>query len=187
MKTSATDEREVPRVTTPVTTIDRRYSDPDAVATDWDETCRVLETAQLFWISTVRADGRPHVTPVVAVWVDGVLYFSTGDHEQKAANMLANPHVILTTGCNHWDTGLDVVVEGDAVRVTDHEVLERLAEVWATRWDGRWQHEVRDGGFRHTDGETVLPHVIHVFSVTPTQIVAHAKGDPFSHTTHRFA
>ena len=174
-------------MTTPVTTIDRRYSDPEAVATDWDETCRVLEAAQLFWISTVCSDGRPHVTPVVAVWVDGVLYFSTGDHEQKAANMLANPHVILTTGCNHWDTGLDVVVEGDAVRVTDHEALQRLAEVWATRWDGRWQHEVRDGGFRHTVGDTVLPHVIHVFSVTPIQIAAHAKGDPFSHTNHRFA
>jgi nitroimidazol reductase NimA-like FMN-containing flavoprotein (pyridoxamine 5'-phosphate oxidase superfamily) len=173
-------------VTRPVTTIDRRYSDPDAVATEWDETCRVLETAQLFWISTVRADGRPHVTPVVALWVDGVMYFSTGDHEQKAANMIANPHVILTTGCNGWDSGLDVVVEGDAVRVTDHEVLERLAGAWATRWDGRWQHEVRDGGFRHRDGDAVLPHVIHVFSVTPTQVAAHAKGDPFSHTNHRF-
>ena len=55
----------------PVTKIDPRFSDPDAVATDWDETRRVLETAELFWISTVRADGRPHVTPLVAVWLDG--------------------------------------------------------------------------------------------------------------------
>jgi hypothetical protein len=45
---------------------------------------------------------------------------------------------------------------------------------------------VRDVGFRHVDGDAVLPHVIHVFSVTPTQIAAHAKGDPFSHTNHRF-
>jgi hypothetical protein len=29
------------------------------------------------------------------------------------------------------DRGLDVVVEGDAVRVTDADVLKRLAEVWA--------------------------------------------------------
>jgi hypothetical protein len=45
----------------PVTKIDLRFSDPNAVATGWDETRRVLETAELFWISTVRADGRPHV------------------------------------------------------------------------------------------------------------------------------
>src|ERR1035438_6167380 len=63
---------------TPATTLDHRYSAPGAVATGWDETRIVLETAELFWISTVRADGRPHVTPLVAVWADGALHFSTG-------------------------------------------------------------------------------------------------------------
>ena len=118
---------------TPVTALDRRYSDEDAAATGWDETRRVLETAELFWISTVRADGRPHVTPVVAVWSDGAIHFHTGAGEQKFANLRANPHVVLTTGCNRWDQGLDVVVEGDAVRVTDKDTLERLAELWATK------------------------------------------------------
>ena len=47
---------------TPVTTLDQRFSAPDAAATGWDETRRVLEAAELFWITTVRADGRPHVT-----------------------------------------------------------------------------------------------------------------------------
>ena len=44
----------------PVTELDTRFSDQDAVATDWEETRRALEDAELFWISTVRADGRPH-------------------------------------------------------------------------------------------------------------------------------
>ena len=73
----------------PVTELDTRFSDPDAVATEWDETRRVLETAELFWISTVRADGRPHVTPLVAVWLDGAIHFSTGAAEQKAINLAA--------------------------------------------------------------------------------------------------
>src|SRR6266496_4340877 len=101
--------------------------------------------AELFWISTVRADGRPHVTPLVAVWLDGALHFSTGAGEQKALNLDGNPHVVLMTGCNGWDEGLDVVVEGDAVRVTADDVLERLAEAWAGKWDGRWRYEVREG------------------------------------------
>ncbi len=53
----------------PVTELDTRFSDQDAVATGWEETRRALEDAELFWISTVRADGRPHVTPLVAVWL----------------------------------------------------------------------------------------------------------------------
>jgi len=52
----------------PSTELDPRFSDPDAVASEWEETRRALEAAELFWISTVRADGRPHVTPLVAVW-----------------------------------------------------------------------------------------------------------------------
>ena len=53
-------------MTQPVTELDARFSDPAAVAADWDQTRRMLEDAELFWIATVRADGRPHVTPLVA-------------------------------------------------------------------------------------------------------------------------
>src|SRR5215467_9067782 len=101
-------------VTTPVTTLDPRFSDPDAAATGWEQTRRALEQAELFWITTVRADGRPHMTPLVAVWDGGALNFCTGIQEQKAVNLRGNRHVILSTGCNGWDRGLDVMVEGDA-------------------------------------------------------------------------
>ena len=108
----------------PTTTLDSRFSDPNAVATDRKETRYILESAQLFWICTVRADGRPHVTPLVAIWLDGAVHFCTGATEQKAINLRSNPHVILLTGCNQWDKGIDAVFEGDAVQVTDNEALE---------------------------------------------------------------
>ena len=99
------------------TTLDPRFSHPAAKAASWDQTRQVLEDAQLSWICTVRADGRPHLTPLVAVWLDETLYFCTGADEQKAVNLRGNPHVLLLTGCSRWDEGLDVVAEGDAVRV----------------------------------------------------------------------
>lgn len=43
----------------PTTTLDPRYSAPDASPTSWDVTRSALESAQLFWLTTVRADGRP--------------------------------------------------------------------------------------------------------------------------------
>ncbi|HLW01898.1 MAG TPA: pyridoxamine 5'-phosphate oxidase family protein [Ktedonobacterales bacterium] len=165
----------------PVTTIDARYSDPEAVATPWEETRRVLESAELFWVVTVRADGRPHMTPLVAVWLDGALHFCTGSNEQKALNLHGNPHVILATGSIQWNAGLDLVFEGDAVQVTDEDRLKRLAEVWTTKWDGRWQYEIRNGAFR---GEGV--ESIPVFSVTPTRVFAFAEGPCFGQTRHKF-
>ena len=164
----------------PVTTLDTRFSQPDASATPWAQTVRALEAAELFWITTVRADGRPHVTPLVAIWLDGAAYFTTGATEQKALNLAANPHVILTTGCNTWDRGLDVVVEGAAERVTDDALLRRLAAAWAGKWDGRWRYEAGDGAFHHPGAGTAL-----VFEVAPSKVLAFGKGE-FSHTRYRF-
>jgi nitroimidazol reductase NimA-like FMN-containing flavoprotein (pyridoxamine 5'-phosphate oxidase superfamily) len=168
-------------MTTPVTTLDQRFSDPAAAPTSWEETSKALESAGLFWISTVRADGRPHVTPLVAVWVDSVLYFCTGEAEQKAINLGANQHVVLTTGCNGWEGGLDIMVEGDAVRVSDDATLGRLAQAWTTKWDGQWHYEVRGGSFRHEGGD----EAVLVFAVAPAKILAFGKGT-FSHTRYRF-
>ena len=105
-------------MTTPTTELDAIFSDPGTTATSWEDTRRTLEAAELFWIATVRTDGRPHMTPLVAVWLDDALHFCTGEVEQKAVNLRGNQNVILMTGCNQWDGGLDVVVEGPAVRVT---------------------------------------------------------------------
>jgi hypothetical protein len=170
-------------MTVPVTVLDQRYSDTKASAVSWEETQRLLETAELSWISTVRADGRPHVTPLVAVWVGGVLYFHTSTEEQKFANLRANPGVVLTTGCNRWDEGTDVVVEGSAIRVTDEKVLTRVAAAFAGKWDGRWDLAVRDGRFYNRNASDWPSEV---FAVTPARVFAHTKADPRGATTHRF-
>jgi nitroimidazol reductase NimA-like FMN-containing flavoprotein (pyridoxamine 5'-phosphate oxidase superfamily) len=166
----------------PIMTLDPRYSVPDPVATDWETTRRVLEAAQVFWLSTMRADGRPHVTPVVAVWLDGALHVLTGAARQKAVNLRRSSHVALTTGCNHWEDGLDVVVEGDAVRISDHDQLERLAKAWATKWDGRYQFVARDGGFSRRDRQDL----ILVYAIRPARVYAFTRGPHGSHTRHQF-
>jgi len=74
-------------VSTPEMTLDRRYSGPDAVPTQWGATRQEIESAQLFWLTTVRVDGRPHVTPLVAVRHDDALYFTTGSGEHKEWNL----------------------------------------------------------------------------------------------------
>lgn len=167
----------------PITTIDLTHSGaPDAVATPWEETRRVLETAEVFWLSTVRADGRPHVTPVVPAWLDGTLYFSTGGIAQKLKNLRGNPHVALTTGSNRLATGLDIVVEGEAVPATDAAVHERLYQTWAAIWGEGWPIQLRNGVlWDEIPGEPLL-----LFSVTLTKIFAYARGDQWSQTRYQF-
>lgn len=128
----------------------------------------------------MRRDGRPHVTPLPAVWDEGRLPFCTGPGEQKAVNLARNPHVALTTRYNRWKEGLDVVIEGDAVHVMDDSRLRTLADLWRRRYHRDWDFAVERGMFRHADGGSAL-----VFEVAPTKVLAFAKG-PFAQTRYRF-
>ena len=127
--------------------IDKRFSDPAAEPTPWADTARVLEQAELYWLTTVRADGRPHVTPLIGLAVDSTVFFCTGLREQKAHNLEANARVALTTGTNTWAAGLDVVVEGVAVRMADRAELQRLADAYEAKYGSVWHFDVGDGGF----------------------------------------
>ena len=172
-------------MTNPVSShLDARFSQPGAEASSWDDTLQAVEQAELFWVTTVRSDGRPHSTPLVAVWLDGALHFSTGVGEQKEINLRGNRQVILMTGRNDWDQGIDIVVEGRAERVEERHRLDSLAQAWTAKWDGRWNYVVTNAGFEHADDpdhDQVL-----VFAVRPERVLAFGKG-VFSHTSHRFS
>jgi general stress protein 26 len=167
----------------PRTHLDQRFSEPTASPITWDETRARIQQAELFWIATVRADGRPHVTPIVAVWYGGALHFCTGAEEQKALNLAANANVALTTGSNEWNTGVDIVLEGRAEKVTDRDRLIELAAAWQDKWDGRWTFDVGEGGFTHSGGSS---GVAEVYVVRATRAFAFGKA-PASQTTYRFA
>jgi hypothetical protein len=88
----------------------------------------------------------------------------------------------LTTGCNDWREGVDIVVEGDARQDAGQEELEELSTVFQTKWDGdTWEYTARDGRFFHPEGFEV-----QLFSVRPRAVYAFAKGT-FGHTVHRFS
>ncbi|MFJ4962316.1 Pyridoxamine 5'-phosphate oxidase [Streptomyces sp. ADI96-02] len=166
----------------PVVELDARYSGEDARPGPWPETAAVLASAPLYWLSTVRPDGRPHVTPLIGVWSHGALHFSTGPEERKAHNLRANPEAVLTTGANTLDAGLDVVVEGRAERVTEHGRLTGLAREWEAKYGGDWRFGVEDGAFTHSRGTGRAL----VFAVSPRTVFGFGKGEPFSQTRYRF-
>lgn len=164
----------------PTTTLDARYSSAGASATAWSDAVAVLTKAELFWLSTVRPDGRPHVTPLLAVWVGDALYFCTGGHERKALNLAANAECVLTTGANALRDGLDIVVEGTATVTSDHDVLQRVADTYEAKYGSEWHFDVEDGRFRGQGGPLAI-----VFEVRPTVAFGFGKGE-YSQTRWAF-
>jgi nitroimidazol reductase NimA-like FMN-containing flavoprotein (pyridoxamine 5'-phosphate oxidase superfamily) len=157
--------------------LDKRFSEADEPL-DGGTVRKILADAELYWLTTVRGDGRPHVTPLVGVWVDDSFVFCTGSGEQKARNLESSKSVAVTTGSNKWKDGLDVVVEGVAERVTGLATLTALADAYRDKYDGDWDYDADDKVF-DPDGVRAP-----VFRVQPTKVIAFAKS-PHGQTTFR--
>ena len=91
-----------------------------------------------FTLSTIRLDGRPHATGVGVRWHEGDLYFNSGPGTRKAKNLAADPAAVLSVSL----PGLDLVLEGEATKVTDRKVMEAVAAKFR---EGGWPVEVKDG------------------------------------------
>lgn len=164
----------------PTTDVDQRYSSEGAVPVPWVQARQHLEVAEIFWLSTVRPKGRPHVTPLIAVWLDDALHFCTGKDESKRKNLAGNDRCTLTTGCNHYGEGLDIIVEGRAERVTDGEALQSIADAYEAKYGAEWHFDVGDGAFV-TEG-----HAAWVYRLAPETAFGYQRGDTGSQTRWRF-
>jgi Pyridoxamine 5'-phosphate oxidase len=83
------------------------------------------------FLGTVGADGRPHSAGVGVAVLDAVPYFTSGTKAHKTHNLQANPRVSLSMRLE----GIDLVLEGIAVRVTDRDTLDTIAQLYAA---GGW-------------------------------------------------
>jgi len=164
----------------PAAALDQPFSSDNATATPWADARQQLDKAEVYWLSTVRPDGRPHVTPLVSVWMDDSLYFVTGNSERKADNLAQNSHCIITTGCNTLSEGLDLVVEGDAAMVSDPAVLKRVSEKFGAKYDSPFRFKVPDFAAYGEGGKNL------VYQVAPKRAFAYGRDAQYSATRYRF-
>jgi nitroimidazol reductase NimA-like FMN-containing flavoprotein (pyridoxamine 5'-phosphate oxidase superfamily) len=158
------------------------FSSANASPTEWPQARDEFAGAELYWLSTVRPDGRPHVTPLLGIWLEGALYFCTGPDERKARNLAANRHCVLTTGRNTLD-GLDLVIEGTAEAVRERGELGRVADTYESKYG---PHFVPPEGTWSDLGDAIRQAEVLVYRVAPEIGFGFGKGDTFSQTRWSF-
>jgi uncharacterized pyridoxamine 5'-phosphate oxidase family protein len=159
------------------------FSTIDAVPTEWAQAREALRNAKVYWLSTVRPSGRPHVTPLIGVWLDGALYFCAGRAEGKAKNLVQNAQCVVTTGCNRLD-GLDVVVEGAAELTGDEAELRRVAGTYEAKYGAEF---TEPEGIWFGLADAIRFGQALVYRVAPTRSFGFGKGKPLSQTRWRFS
>ena len=148
----------------------------------WSRALKQLESssAGTFWMATTRPDGRPHVAGIGALWLDGKIYFVSGARTRKSRNLAANPSCVFSVSL----TGMDLVIEGTAIRVTDRPTLLRLAKRYA---DQGWPATVSGAAFTAPySAPSAGPPPWNLYVVRPRTIFGVASSDPPGATRWRF-
>ena len=144
--------------------------DDDAGATSWAVAAERLENperARTYWLATVRPDGRPHVMPLIGTWIDGAFYFISGDATRKGRNLAGDSRCVIAASSTTLPS-LDIIVEGDAVEVTDEATLRRVTDAYQTQME--WPLEVRDNKVHGPNAPTAGPPPYTVFRLTPSTV-----------------
>ncbi|SDD02317.1 pyridoxamine 5'-phosphate oxidase family protein [Nocardioides lianchengensis] len=92
------------------------------------------------WLTTLNADGSPHVTGIGALWAEGSFWFETGLTTRKGRNLLRDPRCALSLATDVFDLSLG----GTATLVTDPDVVAARAAEWSA--DGGWPCRVDESG-----------------------------------------
>jgi hypothetical protein len=134
------------------------------------------------WLSTVNEDGSPHLTAVGALWLDGAYWFQTGTGTRKGRNVGRDPRCSVAVSVD----GADVVVEGEAARVTERGALARVAKAWAAQG---WPAEPDDSGPGITapfNAPSQGPPPWNVYRIEPRSAIVTLTAEPGGLTRFRF-
>jgi len=138
--------------------------------------------ARTTWLATLNEDGSAHVTAVGAVWLDGAFWFQTGSPTRKSRNVARDPRCTIAVSIRD----ADVVVEGDAARVTDAASVARVAEAWA---DSGWPVEPDASGTGITapfNAPSQGPPPWNVYRIEPRSATVALGTEPGGLTRFRF-
>ena len=147
----------------------------------WSRALKQLEAGSgTFWLATATPDGRPHVAGTGALWVDGKIYFVSGSGTRKSRNLAANPRCVFSVSL----TGIDLVLEGTAIRVADRPTLLRLAKRYASRG---WPVSVSGTALTaEYSAPSAGPAPWNLYMLRPSTVFGVATADPSGATRWRF-
>jgi hypothetical protein len=137
-------------------------------------------TGVTYWLATTTPGGRPHVAAVGALWVDGKIYFVSGTRTRKSRNLAANPSCVVSISL----TGIDLVLEGTAIRVADRPTLLRLAKRYAAQG---WPASVSGTALTaEYSAPSAGPAPWNLYVLRPTTVFGVSTADPPGATRWRF-
>jgi hypothetical protein len=140
----------------------------ESETTSWDVARERLanpEHQRTSWLATTRPDGRPHLMPVIATWIDGAIHIVAGEGTRKARNLAADGRCVIATTSTTLPS-LDIVLEGRAEPLTDDDTVRHIAEALTK---SGWPLEAKGDKVDGPNAPTAGPPPYTIFRFHPSK------------------
>jgi Pyridoxamine 5'-phosphate oxidase len=155
---------------------------PGVTPIDWDETSRLFAAERWYWVATASDQDRPHLRPVLAVWVDERIYSTTSPAARKGRDLASRPSAALAARA----PDVDIVIEGRATWIDDRQQLRRVGDAYQDKYG--WPVTVTaDNAFDAPYGAPTAGHPPYrVYELTPAVAYAFGTGSNLGERSTRY-
>ncbi len=153
------------------------YVEHPKAMVSWEYVAQKLTDAKNYWLASVRPDGRPHVVPRWAVFVEGCVYYDGSPETRHARNLEQNPQVAL-----HLESGDQAIIAYGTARPAGKpapELAQKIAAAYCAKYTAfgyspepnQWD----EGGLYVFEPKSVLAWTS--FMDDPTKFIFSDDGD----------
>jgi hypothetical protein len=102
-----------------------------AAPIDWEEAARLFADERWYWVATTGDESRPHLRPVLAVYLDERIYSTTSPAARKGRNLARRPSASLAARA----PAVDIVIEGPVAWIDDRQRLQRVGDAYRDKYE----------------------------------------------------
>jgi hypothetical protein len=153
-----------------------------AAPIDWEEAVRLFAGERSYWVATTGDEGRPHLRPVLAVYIDERIYSTTSPPARTGRNLTRRPSAALSARA----PAIDIVIEGRVTWIDDRQRLQRVGDAYRDKYG--WPVTVTDDSAFDTPygAPTAGPPPYRVYELTPTVAYAFGTGNSLAERSTRY-
>jgi Pyridoxamine 5'-phosphate oxidase len=165
----------------PVAEVIATGADSDTLPIAWDEATGLFAAERWYWISTTGDESRPHLRPVIAVYIDHRVFSTTSSLARKARDLISRPMLAIAARA----PAIDIVIEGKISWVDDIERLQRVADAYQEKYG--WPVTVAADSFDAPYGAPTAGNAPYrVYELTPTAAYAFGTANNLGERSTRY-
>jgi hypothetical protein len=148
----------------------------------WNDVRKCFDKEKWYWVGTTRNEGRAHIRPVLAIWLNDKIYSTTSPNARKGRNLEQHNNCAIAAR----GKAMDIVVEGSTRWIDDTRILRRVVKAYKGKYG--WPVTITEENMLDAPygAPTAGPPPYRVYEITPKLVYAFGTRNNLGMRSTRF-